>query len=100
PVGATSVSATLRLRRGTVSETNPFLTHGTCWMDIKGGSGFSGSTALLATDFEAPADVTQAGSLINAASDGDWSAGVINASGLQFIDKTGKTQLRIYFELH
>ena len=31
PDGATILSATLRLRRGTLSGTNPFTTHGTCW---------------------------------------------------------------------
>ncbi|HKQ38854.1 MAG TPA: DNRLRE domain-containing protein [Verrucomicrobiae bacterium] len=100
PDGATIVSATLRLRRGTVSGTNPFLTHGTCWMDIKGGTGFSGNTALLATDFEAAADATQVGALSNAVNDGDWSSGSINVTGRQFINKTGKTQLRVYFALH
>jgi hypothetical protein len=100
PDGATIVAATVRLRRGAVSGSNPFLTHGTCWMDIKAGSGFSGSTALLASDFEAPADATQAGSLSNAANDGDWSSGSINAPALQFINKSGKTQLRVYFALH
>ena len=100
PDGAMIVAATVRLRRGAVSGTNPFLTHGTCWMDIKGGSGFSGSTALLASDFEAPADAMQVGSLSNAANDGDWSSGSINAGSLQFVNKSGKTQVRIYFALH
>ena len=100
PDGATIVAATVRLRRGTVSGTSPFLTHGTCWMDIKSGSGFSGSTALVASDFEAPADATQVGSLSDAANDGDWSSGSIDASALQFINKSGKTQLRVYFTLH
>jgi len=31
PDGATILSVTLRLRRGTSSGTNPFTTHGTCW---------------------------------------------------------------------
>lgn len=100
PDGATIVSATLRLRRGSVSGTNPFLTHGTCWMDIKGGSGFSGNTALVATDFEAAADATQVGALSNAVNDGDWSSGSVNAAGLAFVNKTGKTQLRLYFAVH
>jgi hypothetical protein len=100
PDGATVVAATLRLRRGTVSGTNPFLTHGTCWIDIKGGTGFSGSTALLAEDFEAAADATQVGALSNAANDGDWSSGSITASGLSFINKTGTTQFRVYFAVH
>lgn len=100
PDGATVVAATLRLRRGTVSGTNPFLTHGTCWIDIKGDTGFSGSTALQAGDFTAPADATQVGALSNAANDGDWSSGTINASALGFVNKTGKTQFRVYFDLH
>ena len=46
PDGATIVSVTLRLLRGTASGTNPFTTHGTCWVDVQSGSGFSGSTTL------------------------------------------------------
>lgn len=99
PDGATIVSATLRLRRGTVVGTNPFTTHGTCWIDIKGGTGFGGSTALAAGDYQAVADAVQVGSLSNAASNGDWSSGAINTAGLAFVNKTGTTQFRIYFAL-
>jgi hypothetical protein len=52
PDGATILSSTLRLRRGTLSGTNPFTTHGTCWVDVQTG-GFSGSTALETGDFQA-----------------------------------------------
>src|SRR5689334_21142533 len=45
PDGATILSATLRLRRGTSSGTSPFTTHGTCWADVQ-TSGLSGSTTL------------------------------------------------------
>jgi choice-of-anchor B domain-containing protein len=98
PDGATIVSATLRLRRGTVSGTNPFTTHGTCWADVRSG-GFSGSTALQTGDFQAAATVAQAASLSNAASNGAWSEGNLNAAGLGAIDKAGTTQLRVYFAL-
>ena len=98
PDGATIVSATLRLRRGTVSGTSPFSTHGTCWADVQSG-GFSGSTTLQTGDFQAVATVVQAASLSNATTNGAWSEGSLNAAGLAAIDKAGTTQLRIYFNL-
>jgi hypothetical protein len=98
PDGATLLSATLRLRRGTVSGTNPFTTHGSCRIDVRSG-GFSGATRLQPRDFQAAATAVQAASLSNAAADGDWSEGSLNAAGLAAINKTGTTQLRVYFTL-
>jgi hypothetical protein len=99
PDGATILSATLRLRRGTVAGTNPFNTFGTCWVDVQSGRGFSGSTALQTGDFQAVATAVHAASLSNAANNGDWSEGSLGAAGLADIDKTGPTQLRVYFAL-
>jgi hypothetical protein len=99
PDNATIVAATLRLRRGTVVGTNPFTTHGTCFIDIKGAGGFGGSTNLQTGDFQAPADATQIGIMSDAPNDGDWSSGALDANGLAVIDKTGITQFRIYFSL-
>ncbi len=98
PDTATITSATLRLLRGTVSGTNPFTTHGTCWVDVQTG-GFSGSTTLQTGDFQATATAVQSTSLSNAASNGTWSEGNLNAAGLAAITKTGTTQLRVYFSL-
>ncbi|RMH18793.1 MAG: DNRLRE domain-containing protein, partial [Acidobacteria bacterium] len=98
PDGATIVSATLRLRRGTVVGTNPFTTHGTCWVDVRSG-GFGGSTDLHKSDFEAAATVAKTTSLSSPAANGDWAEGDLDPSGLAAIDKTGTTQLRIYFDL-
>jgi len=99
PDGATILSVTLRLLRGTLSGTSPFTTHGTCWVDVQPGSGFSGSTTLQTGDFQAAATAVQSASLSNAASNGTWSTGSLNAAGLAAIDKTGTTQLRVYFNL-
>ena len=96
--GATIVSATLRLCRGTASGTNPFTTHGACWVDVQSG-GLSGSTALQTGDFQAAATAVQAASLTNAASNGAWSEGSLSAAGLAAINKTGTTQARVYFAL-
>jgi choice-of-anchor B domain-containing protein len=98
PDGATILSVTLRLRRGTVSGTTPFTTHGTFWADVQTG-GFSGSTTLETGDFQAAPTVVQAASLSNAAADGDWSAGSLNAAGRTAVNKAGTTQLRVYFTL-
>ncbi len=99
PDGATIVSVTLRLLRGSLTGTNPFTTHGTCWVDVQSGSGFSGATTLQNGDFQAAATAVQAASLSNAASNGTWSTASLSAAGLAAINKTGTTQLRIYFNL-
>lgn len=98
PDGATIVSATVRLLRGTLSGTNPFSTHGTCWVDVVTGS-FSGSPTLQTGDFQAVATAVQAATLSSAASNGTWSTGSLNAAGLAALNKTGTTQLRVYFNL-
>jgi len=98
PDGATILSATLRLRRGAGSGTNPFTTHGACRVDVQAG-GFSGSAALQKGDFQAPAAAVEAASLSNAAANGDWSEASLSAEGLAAINKTGTTQLRLYFDL-
>lgn len=95
PDGATILSATLKLTRGSVSGINPFTTHGVCYVDIKTWS-FNGNSALENTDFQAAPTVSQVATMSNPASNGALSSGDLNPSGLSVINKTGKTQLRIY----
>lgn len=100
PNGATIVSATLRLRRGSLAGSNPFTSgFGQARVDIKGGMGFNGSTTLEAADFQATADAVDVAQLSNAPNNNDWSEGTLNSTGESFIDTTGKTQFRFYFDL-
>jgi hypothetical protein len=99
PDGATITSATIRLRRGSVTGTNPFTTHGSLFVDIKSGTGFSNSVSLQTGDFQAAAGAAQVATLSAANANGDTSTGTLNATGLTHINKTGKTQLRVYFSL-
>ncbi len=95
--GATIQSATLRLQRGTVRGSNPFTSgFGQCQVDVVSG-GFSGSTALQASDFEAAATATAVATMSAPAANGDWSEGTFDAAGLAAINTSGTTQARVYF---
>ncbi|MEI7533308.1 MAG: tandem-95 repeat protein [Verrucomicrobiae bacterium] len=99
PGDATVTNATLKLNRSTVVGTNPFTWGGAvAYVDIKGGSGFSGSTALQAGDFEAAADATNVVTMSAPANNGDWSVGTLNKNSLQYVARIGtdRTQLRVY----
>jgi hypothetical protein len=98
PDNATIVSARLRIQRGTLSGTSPFTTHGALWADIRTG-GFNNNVALETADFQAPATAAQVVSLSNAIANGAASEGDLNSAGLTAINKTGVTQLRLYFNL-
>ena len=49
------------------------------------------------SDFQAAAAVIQSGTLSNADANGVWSVGSLNAAGIAAVNKTGTTQLRVYF---
>lgn len=98
PDGATILSATLRLVRGSSSGTNPFTTHGPCVADISNG-GFGGSTAFAFADWQAAATANSVATLSNPTVNGAASTGSLSAAGLAAISKTGTTQLRVYCTL-
>ena len=99
PANATILSATLQVQRGT-SVGNNFCTSPTCSLlaDIRTG-GFNGNNALETADFQTPATATGVATLSNAASNGAWSEGAVNVNGLAAINRTGRTQFRLYFSL-
>jgi endoglucanase len=95
PAGATIASATVKIKQSASTGT-PFTSLGTCYLDIKRG-GFNGNTSLEAADFTATADATQVATMSNPGSNGAWSTGSLNATGLALINRSGVTQLRVYF---
>ncbi len=98
PDGATIQSATIRLVRGTLSGTSPFTTHGSCVADISNG-GFGGSATFAFSDWEAAATATNVATLSAPAANGSASSGSLSAAGLSAVNKTGRTQLRLYCTL-
>ncbi|HEX3127669.1 MAG TPA: DNRLRE domain-containing protein [Thermoanaerobaculia bacterium] len=98
PDGATIQTVTLRVRRGALTGTSPFTTHGNLTADIRTG-GFNGNVALENADFQAAATATAVCTLSNAPANLDWSECTLNAAGRAAVNKTGKTQVRIQFTL-
>ena len=98
PDGATVVSATLSLTGGRLAGTNPFTTHGSCFVDIVTGS-FGGNPALQSSDFQAAATATAVAVMPNPLPGGIVSTGALNAAGLAAINEIGLTQMRVYFSL-
>ncbi|HEX5717738.1 MAG TPA: S8 family serine peptidase [Thermoanaerobaculia bacterium] len=97
PAGATILRARLRLhRKANVSGINPFLTHGAILADVKSG-GFGVSTDLVASDFQAAETVKMGAALTPALNDGDFSESYLSSDALAAINKSGTTQLRLYF---
>ena len=95
PDGATLTSAVLRLKVSGTTGTTPFSTHGSCYVDINGSNGFSGSATLETADFQAAADATQVATI--AAPVSGTCSGTLNTAGLAQISRTSVTQLRFYF---
>lgn len=94
PDGATLLSATLRLKRGTQSGSVGTL--GTLRADMRTYN-FNSNVALESADFAAPATATQVATLSIPTSNGQWSTGELDGAGLAAINKVGRTQFRIYF---
>ena len=95
PDDAVITGATVKEKRGTYYGDPSVL--GDILVDIKSPS--FGTTSIENSDFEASADASEVATMSYPASDGDWSEGDLNATGRGHINKSGRTQLRIYFEI-
>ncbi len=99
PDTATVTSSVLRLVRGTAVNTPPFQWAGApaCVADIKNGT--FGTAGLQSTDFQAAASLALVVTLSNPTSNGEISTGSLVSGGLTHVNKTGKTQFRVYYTL-
>lgn len=94
PDGATILSATLKLKRGTISNNPSGL--GAIRVDVQ-TYGINSNIALENGDFQAATTVSQAATLSYPSSNGTWSTGALNAAGRGAVNKVGRTQFRVYF---
>lgn len=93
PDNANIISATLKQKRYTISGDPSVL--GSMLVDIKNPT--FGTAELENTDFEAVASATGVATMSYPTSNGTWSTGSVNSTGLGYINKTGKTQFKVYF---
>jgi hypothetical protein len=96
PDNAVIVSAYLKVKKAAIVGTNPFTTHGNLWVDVRKPF-FGSARALQLADFAAAAGGLQVGSFGSTPASGWYTADV--TSGTSYINLTGTTQFRLYFNL-
>jgi len=89
-------SATLKIKKLSVTGTDPFTTHQNILVDISNGP--FGTSVLQVTDFQSPASMDSAGRIFNTPVD-NWFSAALDEPALQFINKTGSTQFRLRFQI-
>jgi hypothetical protein len=100
PDSAEILSAKLKLIRGSLTGQSPYdwqMPETPCYVDIKTGT--FGAQSLQSLDFQLGATAMQVAQMTRQDTNGTESTGNLNAAGLGAINKTGLTQLRLYFGL-
>lgn len=95
PDGAVIVSAQLKIKRQSLTGTDPFQTHAGLRFDMRSPR-LGASAALQADDFTAPASYS-GGTIPSAASAQGWHTASLTAPARARISKTGRTQFRLSF---
>jgi hypothetical protein len=97
PDNAVVTGVTLKIKRQSLTGTDPFNTHGRIAVDIRKGA-FSSSRELQSTDFQAVPSKLRVGFLSNGLQADGWTAADLEL-GYRSINLIGITQLRLYFQL-
>jgi hypothetical protein len=96
PDNAVIKSAQVKIMQsGAVVGKNPFSALGSLWADIRQGF-FGSANSLQLGDFNAVASAVKVGAF-NKTPVGGWYTDTLTAAGLLKVNKTGLTQLRLYF---
>ena len=98
PDDAVITRVALKIRKHSLTGTNPFTTHLKIAVDIRRGA-FSNSGALQATDFQMPAGKQAVGLIANNPQAGGWYLSTLKAVAYPFVNRTGITQFRLCFQL-
>jgi hypothetical protein len=96
PDNAVVTGAILKIKKLSVTGTDPFTTHQNVLVDINNGP--FGVSALQEADFQAAASMDWAGMILNAPVD-NWFSAELEKAALQNINETGLTQFRLRFQL-
>ena len=96
PDNAVVTGAILKIKKLSVTGTDPFTTHQNVLVDISNGP--FGVSTLEESDFQAPASMNWAGTILNAPVD-NWFSADLEKTALPYINKTGSTQFRLKFQL-
>jgi len=95
PNTAVITAVRMRVKRAGIVGTNPFLTHGSLYADMRKGA-FSYNAALQLTDWQAPASKLEAGKVSKTATN-YWHTLYLASSNFGTINKLGVTQFRLRF---
>ncbi|HEY3475832.1 MAG TPA: S-layer homology domain-containing protein, partial [Anaerolineales bacterium] len=97
PNNAIITNVTLRVKRQSITGTNPSTTHGNLLVDIRKPY-FGSAVDLQAVDFQAPADLQAAG-ILESSPGALWYTADLDPGSFPFVDRTGTTQFRLRFAL-
>ena len=102
PDNAVITGVVLKIKRQSVTGTNPFTTHGKIVIDVRKGA-FSNNAALQSADFQAAASNPGVGLIANSSQAGGWyvctTLKALAYPYYPYINRTGITQLRLRFQL-
>lgn len=96
PPTAVIYRAVLKIRRQSISGTNPFLSFGTLNVDMRKPS--FGTATLAPSDFQAAAGRALVATFGRTPVKG-WYEATLNSTGKAYLNKRGPTQFRVYFKL-